>query len=87
MLEIVSSIETRVTKGESRINELELLVNAIKDRYNSLCAPSLRKEPFKCPVCDGVGNNKGVIESKPDFGFYMKYDSCDACKGNGIVWG
>lgn len=63
-----------------RIEELELLTNALKEKYNSMCAPSLRKEPFKCPVCGGNG-----IGEKYSMG--ARNDPCDSCKGNGIVWG
>ena len=45
------------------------------------------RKPHKCPVCDGCGNDKGTTESNPNFEFCMKYASCNACEGKGIVWG
>ncbi len=46
----------------------------------------VHREPFKCPVCEGCGNDKGTRESNPNFEFCMKYASCHACKGKGMVW-
>jgi hypothetical protein len=74
-------------KISKRVDELELLVNAIKESYNNLCAPALKKIPYKCPVCDGCGNDKGATESNPNYEFCMRYASCHSCKGSGIVWG
>lgn len=72
-----------------RIHEVELLVNAVRDSYNNLCAPSLRKEPYKCPVCCGDGSipHKVPDEMTADHkGFVMKI-VCHSCEGKGIIWG
>ena len=65
---------------EVRIKELELLTNALRDKWNSFCPPALKKEPFTCPVCEGTGliflptstNNEQVL--------------CQPCEGKGIVF-
>ena len=51
--------------------------------------PETKKQPYKCPVCDG----RGVVPA----GFYSCYPEytcsdannvpCRACKGKGIIWG
>lgn len=67
----------------SRINELELLTNALRDKYNSMCPPSLRKEPFKCPVCEG---KTYCAKSNFQDGGYITFD-CKSCEGKGVIWG
>lgn len=43
-----------------------------------LCSShELKKEPFKCPVCNGLGC---LI-------VYFEHKKCIACDGKGIVWG
>lgn len=46
----------------------------------------LRKKPHKCPVCDGLGEDRlernGMLLSFPP-----KWPNCKPCKGEGIVWG
>lgn len=32
--------------------------------------------PFKCPICEGTGKTG-----------YKQGESCNGCKGSGIVWG
>lgn len=67
---------------EEKIKELNRLINSIKESYNNLCAPSLRKEPHKCPVCNGT--TKRLLEL-PGGNFFN--DPCKSCNGKGIVWG
>lgn len=45
------------------------------------------KKPYKCPVCEGLGNDKGIPIANPAYEFSMKYASCQSCEGKGIVWG
>lgn len=46
----------------------------------------LSKKPYKCPLCDGLGENRldrnGMLLSFPP-----KWPNCKVCKGEGIVWG
>lgn len=74
---------------KKRCDELERLINAIKDSYNNICAPSLRKEPFKCPVCEGKGkdSNRLVTESCDQQIKVLVNPDCKSCEGKGIVWG
>ncbi len=66
---------------KTRCDELERLINAVKDSYNNICAPSLRKEPFKCPICEGKGY-WNTVENNIACG-----GRCSTCEGRGIVWG
>jgi hypothetical protein len=45
------------------------------------------RTPYKCPVCEGCGNDKGIIRQNTDYEFCMQYASCHSCEGEGIVWG
>lgn len=80
------NLEDRITAKDvlDRLTEVEGLANATRDAYNSMCAPSLKKTPHKCPVCDGIGINCliGEFRSLP-----IKADICQSCEGKGIVWG
>lgn len=69
-----------------RIEKLEALQDSMLHTPN-LVWQKYCKTPFKCPVCDGCGNDKGTRESNPNYDFCMKYASCHACEGKGIVWG
>jgi DNA repair exonuclease SbcCD ATPase subunit len=71
----------KIQRLESEIDELERLVNAIKESYNSLCASSLRREPHKCPICDGTGKHAKVLPSMSPI-----YLDCKSCDGKGILW-
>jgi len=73
--------------------ELELKVNALNDRLNSIfnnmkaIDPCDIKNPHRCPVCEGDGeviiNTGYLLTSHPP-----KYPTkvCNACEGKGIVW-
>jgi len=81
--------EENINNLHKRIDEVELLANAIKNSYNNLCAPSLRKEPYKCPVCcsDGSIPHKVPDEMTADHkGFFVKI-VCHSCEGKGVIWG
>jgi uncharacterized protein (UPF0128 family) len=74
-----------------RIIELEGLTRALKESHNNLCAPSLRKEPYKCPVCKGLGYLAVKLITKDDdlkksLAFNPEL-TCHSCKGEGVVWG
>jgi hypothetical protein len=69
-------------KISTRIDELDILINVLKKSYNNLCATSLRKDPFKCPSCDGIGKRiKPNFQDGGDINF-----ECVSCKGTGIIW-
>jgi hypothetical protein len=70
----------------SRIEELELLTNALRDKYNSMCPPSLKKELYNCPVCDGDGRIKLEEPLCKDNVIYYLI-SCHLCQGKGVIWG
>lgn len=40
------------------------------------------RKPYKCPICEGKGNNKSEVEPK-----VLKFEFCASCEGKGIVWG
>lgn len=42
----------------------------------------MRSQPFKCPVCDGLGKHPTIIDGRRGYG----PDDCRACEGKGIVW-
>lgn len=44
-------------------------------------------KPYRCPVCEGSGNDKGIHQQNPAYKFSVQYASCQSCSGNGIVWG
>lgn len=80
------------TKGdlklEDEIDELGRMLTAINESYNNLCASSLRKIPFRCPICLGDGNHPDQstrLDCKVfiDTGIYV----CNSCEGKGIIWG
>lgn len=71
-------------KLSRRIDKLELLINALREKYNSMCAPSLKKEPHKCPVCDGRRMKKNPLLTIK--GEILNID-CGTCKGEGVLWG
>lgn len=74
---------------DSKIIELEKTVTQLVDKIAEIANfyYKEKKTPFKCPVCEGCGNSKGQIEPNPNFEFSMKYASCHACEGKGVVWG
>lgn len=74
--EVIRIKQAALIYTNERLENLEGLVNALKERYNGMCKPALRQEPFKCPVCN----------SQPEYIISGTY-KCVACKGNGIVWG
>lgn len=80
MDEIISLFIKQDNKLENYIIELDLKIEKLEKNY-------IHKIAQICPVCDGCGNNKGERELNPNYGFCMKYASCNSCEGKGIVWG
>jgi hypothetical protein len=82
-------------KISARVDEIEGLINAIKEYYNSLCAQSLKKEPYNCPVCGGSGamELESIEECNKYKQIFKRHDNgkpfiwCASCDGKGIVWG
>lgn len=50
-----------------------------------------KKRPYKCPVCDGVGEKPELLCGNPITLAVMPprqaTKQCHACEGKGIVWG
>jgi hypothetical protein len=66
--------------------------NKILHHDKFLTIPSGKREikPYKCPVCFGFGHLSKHDDSEDipnNFEYYREYLTCQACKGNGIVWG
>lgn len=75
----------------NKINKMEESVKLLNDhiletRIQFINQLPQNEKPHKCPVCDGCGNDKGIVKNHPDFNFYAEYNSCHTCKGKGIVW-
>jgi hypothetical protein len=78
-----------------RIGELERTVKAIKESYNNLCASSMKRIPYKCPICDGTGALQ--LETEEELNRFCKsrmrtddnkwFIWCKSCEGKGILWG
>ena len=43
--------------------------------------PETKKQPYKCPVCDGKGKVSTWYHAS------ATEVQCQACKGEGIIWG
>lgn len=72
----IEALHKKIIEMDERLKNVEIVVT------DKLC-----KKPHKCPVCDGCGNSKGVLEPNPNYDFSMKYALCNSCGGKGIVWG
>lgn len=81
-----------ILKLQSRLKELE-------NRFDDVCKNFdanrviIHREPFKCPVCRGVGKlaideqTEILDQYRPDLSKKLgNYDKCHSCSGKGIVW-
>jgi len=60
----------------NKVKELERFQDITHAQYMN------KKQPYKCPVCDGKGSHKKEIEPR-----VLEFDICIPCQGKGIVWG
>lgn len=71
-------------------NFVEVNIKNLHDRIDVICKnfdsnkAIVHRNPYKCPVCDGVGINVVIGEVR---GLPIKSDKCHVCEGKGIVWG
>jgi hypothetical protein len=74
---------------QERLSKIERCLGPLLANGNviSVEKKSPPKVPHKCPVCDGTGNDRGVMRGSPKYEFCMEYASCNSCEGQGIVWG
>jgi hypothetical protein len=61
--------------------ELSEIVSNLSMNIDKLLS-SNKRQPFKCPVCNGTKLIQSKVETK-----ILRFDSCVACEGKGIVWG
>ena len=62
------------------LNEWQEQFNKRLDRLENIIKPE--KKPHKCPVCDGYGQLRSIVPTRPgplDF-------TCTPCKGTGVIW-
>ena len=84
------------SRMEKRISELEGLGKALRDKYNSLCSPSImanlpesknNQQIHICPQCSGTGNSMDQI-----FRIGVRINTktglivCEDCSGAGNIW-
>lgn len=78
----------QLMKMEDRINKLEndfkikLKVDMDKWEEYFRSLPTQNKNPHKCPLCEGVGENAICLN-----GVRIEIKKCKPCDGKGIVWG
>jgi hypothetical protein len=80
-----AQVESNWVFAKVKFIEIDDLNRKFADFMQKSCL-NCEKRPFKCPVCDGCGNDKGTRESNPNYDFCMKYASCNTCEGKGIIW-
>lgn len=67
---------------EKQIKNINGVTDAVK-RAISFLQDSDGRKPYKCPICDGLGENR----NESLLYMYAKLPSCKTCEGKGIIWG
>ncbi len=80
--ETYKEISISIGKILRRVDALEGLTISLREQQNNLCAPSLWKQPFQCPVCKGNGTYP-----RREYPKIIMDAPCHGCEGKGIVWG
>lgn len=86
------SIKEAVKNLQERINKSDLVHSQLVEKIAEVANYYYRerKEPHKCPVCDGISHLHRSSDKEnlsKNFEFYREYVICHACKGEGILWG
>ncbi len=73
------------------MNEINCIKNEtkkIRSDFTDQIYKIVNKKPHKCPVCEGRGNiTIQEIKLALNAMISTSSDQCNACKGNGIIWG
>ncbi len=73
-------------KISRRVDEISDFIDGLRDSFNHLSSLCTKRQPHKCPVCDGEGRTKCDPPLRRENAVYFSM-SCVACKETGIVWG
>lgn len=65
--------------------QIEVLFNKVNHLEKNI-PNDPASNPYRCPICLGCGNTKGVPRDRAQFDFYKLYAACQTCNGKGVLW-